>query len=69
MNLTILNIFVYAVRLAVLAAFTFAFIVLFEHGPRGFPEGVRAEWHRLTSGKNDTPAPPPAPAKSPAGGA
>lgn len=59
------NLFVNAVRLAVLAAFTFAFIVLFEHGPRGFVEGVFAEWHLLTTGKSDAA---PSRAKSPDSG-
>jgi hypothetical protein len=34
-------------RLALLAAFTFAFVVLFEHGPSRFSEGVKTEWNAL----------------------
>jgi hypothetical protein len=34
-------------RLAFLAVFTFAFVVLFEHGPFRFSEGVKTEWNAL----------------------
>jgi len=52
----ILNLLASALRLVVLAAFVFAFVVLFEHGSRGFLEGVVTEWHLLTSGKKDAGA-------------
>jgi hypothetical protein len=34
-------------RLALLAALTFAFVVLFEHGPAKFSEGAKREWDAL----------------------
>jgi hypothetical protein len=34
-------------RLALLAAFTFAFVVLFEHGPSRFSDGIKTEWDSL----------------------
>jgi hypothetical protein len=34
-------------RLVLLAAFTFAFVVLFEHGPSRFPDGIKTEWNAL----------------------
>lgn len=35
------------VRLILLAMLTFAFVVLFEHGPARFSEGAKAEWNAL----------------------
>jgi hypothetical protein len=34
-------------RLALLAVFTFGFVVLFEHGPARFVGGARTEWNAL----------------------
>ncbi len=34
-------------QLALLAIFTFAFVVLFEHGPQKFAQGAKAEWNSL----------------------
>ena len=48
-----MNFILTVVRLVVLAAFTFAFVVLFEHGPKNFLEGAKSEWHFLLEGKND----------------
>jgi hypothetical protein len=36
-------------RLALLAAFTFAFVVLFEHGVSRFSDGIKVEWDSLVS--------------------
>ncbi len=51
-------------RLALLAVFTFGFVVLFEHGPSEFSEGARAEWKALllfggslVFKRNDAPPP------------
>jgi hypothetical protein len=37
----------FVVRLALLAALTFGFVVLFEHGPAKFSEGAKTEWGAL----------------------
>ena len=37
----------FLVRLALLAVFTFGFVVLFEHGPAKFYEGAKTEWNVL----------------------
>ena len=34
-------------RLTLLAALTFGFVVLFEHGPVKFSEGAKTEWNAL----------------------
>lgn len=39
-----ISLFVSLARFILLAAFTFLFIVLFEHGPRNFFEGIKGEW-------------------------
>jgi hypothetical protein len=36
---------IFVFRLTLLAAFTFGFVVLFEHGPAKFSEGARTEWN------------------------
>jgi|SoimicmetaTmtLAA_FD_contig_31_8821831_length_584_multi_2_in_0_out_0_2 hypothetical protein len=36
-----------AFRLALLAIFTFGFVVLFEHGPAKFGDGAKTEWKAL----------------------
>ncbi|HEY5812445.1 MAG TPA: hypothetical protein VIT23_07315 [Terrimicrobiaceae bacterium] len=36
-------------RLVLLAVFTFAFVVLFEHGPAKFSDGAKREWNALLS--------------------
>lgn len=56
----------FAVRAVLLAGFTFGFVVLFEHGPQGFADGVPVELDHfesfLVSLKNrDAEAPTPAP--------
>jgi hypothetical protein len=38
---------VFITRLILLALFTFAFVVLFEHGPANFPAGAKTEWNAL----------------------
>ena len=53
----ILKFFAFVVRLFVLAVFTFAFIVLFEHGPKDFLERAMTEWRLLTGGKIGTGTP------------
>lgn len=35
--------------LALLAGFTFGFVVLFEHGPANFAHGAKTEWSALLS--------------------
>ena len=35
------------IRLALLAAFVYAFIVLFERGPSGFVSGLGTEWKSI----------------------
>lgn len=35
------------IRFILLAAFTFGFVVLFEHGPGGFVDGAATEWRAL----------------------
>lgn len=69
MSHLIQTLLVSAARLAVLAAFTFAFVVLLEHGPGGFSEGAKTEWQILTGAKKSAPPAPAAPAKSPDSGA
>jgi hypothetical protein len=39
--------FIFALRLILLAVFTFGFVVLFEHGPAKFSEGAKTEWNAL----------------------
>jgi len=72
---------IFVFRLALLAAFTFGFVVLFEHGPAKFSEGARTEWSaflyiagsllskqegaRAAAQPAATPAPSPTSANSP----
>ena len=44
----ILSIVTILIRFALLAVFTFAFVVLFEHGPNDFVESAKTEWQALT---------------------
>ena len=37
----------FVIRLILLAALTFGFVVLFEHGPAKFQEGAKTEWNAL----------------------
>jgi hypothetical protein len=37
----------FVLRLVLLAVFTFGFVVLFEHGPAKFSDGVKTEWNAL----------------------
>ena len=39
--------FAFVIRLILLAALTFGFVVLFEHGPAKFQEGAKTEWNAL----------------------
>jgi outer membrane biosynthesis protein TonB len=55
------------VRLVVLAGFTFAFVVLFEHGPAGFAAGAPVEFKNfegfvLSLMHRNAPEPEPVPA-------
>lgn len=67
------TILAFLIRLALFAAFTFAFVVLYQHGPSGFVQGVPVEWNRLQSvlrkdaGDPAPPTPevPPAPGEEP----
>ena len=56
---TISSIFI---RLLVLAVCTFLFVVLFEHGPMKFGEGIKTEWHLLISPSSKPAKADPSPA-------
>lgn len=65
------TLFVLLFRLILLSAFTFGFVVLFEHGPSGFSAGVKPELETFVSfvkslGSRPEPAPAPVPAATPA---
>jgi len=49
-------------RLTLLAAFTFLFVVLYEHGPSGFKEGVNVEWAKIVKLASSFQSSKPAPA-------
>jgi len=49
----------FALRLALLAVFTFLFVALYEHGPMGFSSGVKAEWSALRAFAKREQTPPP----------
>lgn len=62
----------FALRVLLLAGFTFGFVVLFEHGPQGFKAGVPVEANNfvnfatsLAPKKAPEPAPTPAPVAEP----
>lgn len=38
---------VFLVRIGIFAVLTFAFVVLYQHGPSGFVAGVPVEWDRM----------------------
>jgi hypothetical protein len=66
-----IGLFAFVLRAALLAGFTFAFVVLFEHGPKDFVAGVPVEAKHLeefamslTKGASAGPAPAPAPVES-----
>jgi len=44
----ILSLVAIVIRFALLAAFTFAFVVLFEHGPDKYLESAKTEWQALS---------------------
>lgn len=48
----ILSLLAFALRIAFLAVFTFAFVVLYEHGPSGFVDGAAKEWNALVGGSS-----------------
>jgi hypothetical protein len=56
-------------RLALLAVFTFGFVVLYEHGPANFSASAKTEWNALrdfaASLKASDPAPQPTPEPPP----
>lgn len=54
----ILSLTAFILRIAVLVVFTFAFVVLYEHGPSRFFDGAREEAARLTSLIDQTSATP-----------
>ena len=39
--------FAFVFRLALLVLLTFGFVVLFQHGPAKFPDGVQKEWNAV----------------------
>ncbi len=41
------SLFALIIRIAVLAVFTFAFVVLYENGPENYVEGAKKEWATL----------------------
>lgn len=49
-------------RFALLAVLTFAFVVLFEHGPTDYLTAAQSEWKVLVESLS-APAPAPAPAR------
>ncbi len=60
-------------RLILLAALTFFFVVIYEHGTSNFGENARTEWAQLMKfvsstslGKKVVPAPSPTPSPTPA---
>ncbi len=54
----------FALRAFLVGAFTFGFVVLFEHGPKGFQAGLPVEWKNFTAfaSKFSKPAGMPTPA-------
>lgn len=44
----ILSLLALIIRLVLIAVATFAFVVLFEHGPQSYAEGAKAEWVALS---------------------
>lgn len=54
----ITSLIAFIARIAFLAAFTFAFVVLFEHGPTGFVDGASKEWQTVMSFVQGTPNAP-----------
>lgn len=55
----------FALRLALLAVFTFLFVALYEHGPADFSSGVKAEWSALRTFAKREQTPPPGLAEVP----
>ena len=68
----ITSLLAFAIRIALVAAMTFLFVVLFEHGPASYLENVQADFSKLAEAANLTPpavpAAPAAPKKSPNSG-
>jgi len=56
----ITSLLAFATRLALVAAFTFLFVVLFEHGPANYLESVQTDFGKLIQ----LTSPPAAPEKS-----
>jgi hypothetical protein len=54
------SLLVFVFRVGLLAALTFAFVVLYQHGTSGFVEGIPVEWKRITT-LNAPPATTPDP--------
>jgi hypothetical protein len=65
----ITSLLAFAIRLALVAAMTFLFVVLFEHGPANYLENVKADFSKLVEAANPpAPAAPAAVEKSPNSG-
>jgi hypothetical protein len=62
----ITSLLAFTIRLALVAAMTFGFVVLFEHGPSNYLEGAQAEFSKLMEFVN--PPVSAAPQKSPNSG-
>ena len=58
----ITSLFAFIIRIALVAAMTFLFVVLFEHGPANYLENVQGDFNKLMRAAN--PPAPSAPEKS-----
>ncbi|MDX2080310.1 MAG: hypothetical protein SFU53_05955 [Terrimicrobiaceae bacterium] len=54
----ILSLVAFGLRITLLAVFTFAFVVLYEHGPAEFLNGAATEWQALTKSLTGAPKEP-----------
>jgi len=62
----ITSLFAFIIRIALVAAMTFLFVVLFEHGPANYLENVQGDYIKLMQAAN--PPATAAPEKSSSGG-
>ena len=61
----ITSLLAFTLRMALVAAMTFLFVVLFEHGPANYLGNVRADFSKLMEAANPpAPSAPQAPEKS-----
>ena len=65
----ITSLLAFTIRIALVAAMTFLFVVLFEHGPSNYLENVQADFSKLLEVASlPVPPAPAAPEKSPNSG-